>query len=177
MAGRINGLAETADALGEFEGRPFKRKPIELGRRQRKAKARPRAGAPAAETGPEEAALATVERTAGALVDLFRDVVTRLAERISSARPRRAVGKIKSGVSLTPPLLAERLGVSPDKVRGWIKSGQLAATDVSKRPGGRPRYRISEDAVRKFEQKRKAGEPPAAPQKRRKKDPGVKKFF
>jgi len=48
--------------------------------------------------------------------------------------PRRA---------MTPPAVAERLGVDPDRVRGWIVRGELRAVDVSERPGqGRPRYRV-----------------------------------
>ena len=32
---------------------------------------------------------------------------------------------------LTPPQVAELLGVSADKVRGWISKGELNATDVA----------------------------------------------
>jgi hypothetical protein len=44
---------------------------------------------------------------------------------------------------LTPPAVASRLGVSPDKVRYWCASGELPAVDVAQRRGGRPRYRVS----------------------------------
>jgi len=68
--------------------------------------------------------------------------------------------------------------VKRDKVRDWIKSGQLLATNVAKRPDGRPRYRISEEAIQDFEKKRKGGASPAPPRKRRKKpDDGVIEFF
>ncbi|GEM_PF-1223890 len=53
---------------------------------------------------------------------------------------------------LTPPQVAQRYGVSPDTVRGWIASGQLPAVNVGK--GSRPRFRISADALREFDAKR-----------------------
>ena len=50
----------------------------------------------------------------------------------------------------TPPEVAEWLRVRTDKVRGWIKSGELAAVDVSESIGGRPRWRIFQDDVNKI---------------------------
>ena len=51
---------------------------------------------------------------------------------------------------LTPPQAAKELAVSPTKVLGWIRRGELAAIDLSTRRGGRPRYRISRDALDAF---------------------------
>lgn len=52
---------------------------------------------------------------------------------------------------LTPPQVAKRLGVCPESVISWIRSGQLTAIDVSSRPGvGRPRFRISEADLQAF---------------------------
>ena len=45
--------------------------------------------------------------------------------------------------SLTPPQVARRLGVNPDKVLSWIRSGELSAVNVTTKPGGRPKYRIA----------------------------------
>ena len=53
---------------------------------------------------------------------------------------------------LTPPQIAKALGVGNDKVWGWIRRGELTATNVTTKPGGRPRWRISKedfDAFRK----------------------------
>ena len=176
MAACIKGVAEIADALAPFEGRPFERKPVAVSRRHSRTKAGRRATTD--QTGPEGAALAALERQAQDLIGLFRDAVTRLADRIRSAGPPRKVTKTESGASLTPPQLAKRLGVSPEKVRGWIKSGQLVATDVSKSPVGSPRYRISEDNIREFKKRRKAGTPTVSPRIRRKKpDDNVTKYF
>ena len=66
--------------------------------------------------------------------------------------PREAlviVGKLLAALpeetsdSLTPPQVARRLGVNPDKVLSWIRSGELPAVNVTTKPGGRPKYRIA----------------------------------
>ena len=66
---------------------------------------------------------------------------------------------------LTPPQVAQRYGVSPDTVRGWIASGQLPAVNVGK--GSRPRFRISADALRDFDAKRPPQVVPTARSQRR----------
>jgi hypothetical protein len=47
---------------------------------------------------------------------------------------------------LSPPKIAKELKVSPDTVRGWIKSGALAAVNlgVAKK---KPRRRVSRDST------------------------------
>lgn len=49
---------------------------------------------------------------------------------------------------LTPPNIAKRLGVTCDKVLGWIRSGQLRAVNLSE--GGRPRWKISPTDLETF---------------------------
>ena len=49
---------------------------------------------------------------------------------------------------ITPPVVAKRLGVSPDKVLGWIAKGELAAVNVGN--GHRPRWRISPESIEEF---------------------------
>lgn len=57
--------------------------------------------------------------------------------------------------TLTPPELARRWRVKPERIIAWIRSGELRAFDVSSNPGvGRPRYRISLDATIEFENRR-----------------------
>ena len=71
---------------------------------------------------------------------------------------------------LTPPAIARRYGVKPDKILAWIASGELAAINVAERPGGRPRWRISPEAIAAFE-RRRSSRPAASPTtKRRKQD-------
>ena len=79
--------------------------------------------------------------------------------------------------ALTPPQVAEQYGVSPDKIRGWIVSGQLRAIDVSTRPGvGRPRWRIHPTDLIVFENSR-AARPPAKTARRRRKPADVIEYF
>ncbi len=70
---------------------------------------------------------------------------------------------------LTPPQLAERYGVSVDKITGWIRSGELVALNLAAAADGkRPRYKITEEAVSAFEAAREVT-PPTAVAPRRKK--------
>jgi transposase len=54
----------------------------------------------------------------------------------------------------TPPEVARRHRVSPVKVIGWLRSGELKGIDVSSAPGGRPRFRITADDLAEFERRR-----------------------
>jgi hypothetical protein len=56
--------------------------------------------------------------------------------------------------NLTPPQIAQRLGVAPRKVIQWIVSGELRALNLASRGSRRPRYSVSLDALRDFEQAR-----------------------
>lgn len=48
----------------------------------------------------------------------------------------------------TPPEVARRLGVNCDKVRGWIRAGELKATNVGDQ--SRPLWRICPAELRAF---------------------------
>lgn len=77
--------------------------------------------------------------------------------------------KLKPPSMLTPPAYAKRVGVKPEKVLSWIRSGELRAIDVSHNPGiGKPRFRIAEVDIIAFEERR-TFQPPAKPQRRRRK--------
>jgi len=73
--------------------------------------------------------------------------------------------------TLTPPQLAKEWGISPDKVLGWIRSGELKARNVSQ--GTRPRYLIDREALESFRPPR---EKPAK-QRRRKTRGDVIEFY
>ena len=62
--------------------------------------------------------------------------------------------------------VARQLHTSPDTVRGWIKSGQLAAANLA--TGSRPRYVITQDDLAAF---LKCRQPTAATERRRKRVP------
>jgi len=61
--------------------------------------------------------------------------------------------------SITPPQLARRWGISPDKVLLWIHNGELPALNVAKRPNGRPRFVISQKSIEVFEARRSVSAP------------------
>jgi excisionase family DNA binding protein len=82
----------------------------------------------------------------------------------------------KSSTKLTPRQIADRNRISVDKVLAWIHTGQLRAVNVATRPGGRPRWRISEADLACFEATRAAV--PAPPTRQRpKKEEGVIPYF
>ena len=73
--------------------------------------------------------------------------------------------------------VSEQFRVSKQTVLGWIAAGELGAINVARTPGGRPRWRITPDAVRAFEMLREAQPPIPAPSKRRKRSAGVVEFY
>jgi len=69
--------------------------------------------------------------------------------------------------------VAERFGVGQHTVLAWVKSGELAAINVARRPGGKPHYRVTSDAIRAFELLRSsetAAPPPRRGRRRKKTD-------
>jgi excisionase family DNA binding protein len=70
--------------------------------------------------------------------------------------------------TLTPAEIAKRWRISPDKVRSWIQAGELAAINVAKNVGGRPRYRVDEADFVAFENRRRVQPRSYKPHRRRK---------
>jgi excisionase family DNA binding protein len=72
------------------------------------------------------------------------------------------------GVALPEPLqagltvadVARRYRVGEDKIRRWISTGELRATNTATVLCGRPRWVISPDALAEFERRRASGPPP-----------------
>ncbi len=79
--------------------------------------------------------------------------------------------------SFTPPRLAKRWLVKPDKVLRFIRSGELRAINVASFGSLRPRYVITAEAVAEFERRRSSQPPPASPRKRRPESPKLIEFF
>jgi excisionase family DNA binding protein len=73
--------------------------------------------------------------------------------------------------------ICERYGVTVHTVLQWIRSGELRAVNVGRRPGARkPRWRITQEALEHFELARTPAPPP--PRARRKERPaGVIEFY
>jgi hypothetical protein len=61
-----------------------------------------------------------------------------------------------------PRALAKRWSVCVDKVLRFIQTGELRAFNVASRESRRPRYRISVEEVRRFEEQTRAAAPPRA---------------
>lgn len=81
---------------------------------------------------------------------------------------------------VTPPELAARWGVNPDKIIFFIRSGELRAIDASLLPGqGKPRYLIDEDDIEAFESRRQVQPPLPQPARRKKQSlpAGFKRHF
>jgi hypothetical protein len=71
------------------------------------------------------------------------------------------------GAGLTVHNVTLRYRVSEDKVRAWIKAGQLRAINTSSARCSRPRFVIPPEALSEFEQARSACPPPKPPRRRR----------
>ncbi len=79
--------------------------------------------------------------------------------------------------TLTPPEYAKQRRINPDKVLHWIASGELRAINVATKLGGRPRWRISAEAIEAFELRRSAVAPAKATRRTRRTSPDVIEFF
>ena len=74
----------------------------------------------------------------------------------------------------TPPTIAKRLGVSTEKVIGWLVAGELRGCNLAARTGGRPRYRVSEVDLAEFLERRSAS---VLPKARRRRQLTTRKFY
>lgn len=73
--------------------------------------------------------------------------------------------------------LAERWACGEKKVLRFLHSGELKGFSIASEVGGKPRWRISQEAVEAFEAAR-SNTPPAPKRRRRKKQPSdVIEFF
>jgi len=64
--------------------------------------------------------------------------------------------------------VARRYRVGEDKIRAWIKAGELAAINTAAAICGKPRFIITADALVAFERRRTVGPPPKNPMRKRK---------
>jgi hypothetical protein len=69
--------------------------------------------------------------------------------------------------------LAARWRVGLDKIRTWIRRGDLVAVNVASNLAGRPQWRVSAEALAAFEARRAGGPPPRPAKRRRKRSPQV----
>src|SRR4051794_23340201 len=83
-------------------------------------------------------------------------------------RPKaRRTGPMPVDPGLTVSEVARRYRVSEDKVRLWLRQGELKAINTSTVLSGKPRWVIPADALEAFERRRAAGAPAKHPRRRR----------
>jgi transposase len=69
---------------------------------------------------------------------------------------------------LTVRDVARRYRVGADKVRTWIRRGELLAINTAGALCGKPRWVVSPDALAEFERRRAGGPPPKTQRRTRK---------
>lgn len=80
---------------------------------------------------------------------------------------------------LTPPEVARERGIKASKVLMWIASGELVAVNHAGQRNGRPRWRISPEALNAFDAARscRANISPTASSRRQKPHTSTIQFF
>jgi excisionase family DNA binding protein len=73
---------------------------------------------------------------------------------------------MSADAGLTVAEVARRYRVSRDKVRTWIRQGELIAINTASALCGKPRWVISAEALATFERRRASGPPPTRPARR-----------
>ena len=71
-------------------------------------------------------------------------------------------------MTLSVKQICNRFGVGEHTVLHWINSGQLRAQNVSRDPGGRLKWRVTEEALVAFESARSTSPAPAPSRRQRK---------
>ncbi len=71
------------------------------------------------------------------------------------------------GRSLTVSEVARRYRVGEDKVRTWIRRGDLRAINTADVACGKPRYVVPPEALDEFERRRSAASPPKPKRQKR----------
>lgn len=85
---------------------------------------------------------------------------------MSDSVPSRPAPDPTPGRGLTVADVARRYRVSPDKVRAWIRRGELRAVNTAVVACARPRFVVLPEALAEFERGRAAGPPPKPARKR-----------
>jgi excisionase family DNA binding protein len=157
----VRQLAAVIEMLRPFNGRPFARKMFG-GSSGKKSKQAQEAAS------EEDEGLKRLEQAAAELVHLFRTAAESLESPpvVVTRKPAlKSEGSMPN--TLTPPQLAEQMGVHPDKIYAWIRSGELRATDTAIKRGGRPRYRIGRQDAEDFQRRRQNSPPPPSPRRKK----------
>jgi hypothetical protein len=78
---------------------------------------------------------------------------------------------------LTVRDVARRYRVSPDKVRGWIRRGELVAINTAEGVCGKPRFVVTQEALECFERGRRTFAAPPPKVKRLKRPAGWVDYY
>jgi hypothetical protein len=73
--------------------------------------------------------------------------------------------------------LCRRWKIGADKIRGFLRRGELVAVNVAANLSGRPQWRITPESVERFEKRRSSAPPAARPTPRRRQQPGLIDFY
>lgn len=73
--------------------------------------------------------------------------------------------------------ICQRFGVGEHTVLQWIRSGDLTAIDVSRNRGGKPKWRITPEALAAFELSRMYSPPPKPTRRNKNQSMDVIKFY
>ena len=63
--------------------------------------------------------------------------------------------------------LCRRWRIGPDKVRAFLRRGELIGVNVATNLSGKPLWRITAESVERFERRRSSEPPPKPPRRRR----------
>jgi hypothetical protein len=63
--------------------------------------------------------------------------------------------------------LARRWRIGEDKIRGFLRRGELVGVNVATNLCGKPQWRIPAESVERFERRRSSAPAPDPPQRRR----------
>jgi hypothetical protein len=77
----------------------------------------------------------------------------------------------------TPPQIARTRRIRVGKVLDWIRRGELVAVNLAEKRGGRPRWRISPEALERFDQTRSSRRPVLTRKPRLPRSDMVTEFF
>jgi transposase len=78
---------------------------------------------------------------------------------------------------LTVSELARRYRVGEDRVRGWIRRGEMSAINTADAQCGKPRYVVLPEALELFERGRQAATPDKPAPRRKRRPAGLIDFF
>lgn len=73
--------------------------------------------------------------------------------------------------------ICKLFGVGEHTVLAWIHGGELSAINVSRRPGGKPKWRITPEALQAFERLRSASPVKPRAKQRRERVDDVVEFY